>query len=97
MRLKEKLKQFYGEKIIEVIKTEENISYNITEVAQIISELFGDTCACNFNDIDAWLPYCCKYSETECPNLVDELGCWKEYLLHRHEKSSIMEEQYETN
>ena len=38
---------------MEAIKTEKNISYNITEVAQIIFELFGDTCACNFNDIDA--------------------------------------------
>lgn len=29
--------------------------YTANEVAGIIADLFGDTCACNFNGIDEWL------------------------------------------
>ena len=33
----------------------ENGLYTAHEVAVIIADLFGDNCACNFNDIDKWL------------------------------------------
>ena len=32
----------------------ENGLYTAHEVAVIIADLFGDDCACNFNDIDEW-------------------------------------------
>ena len=53
------------------------------EVAEILANLFGDECACNFNGIDEWLPERCKYSEIkeECPNPSEKHGCWKQFLL----------------
>ena len=59
--------------------------YNVHEVACIIADLFGDPCACNFNDIDEWLPYLCDFREKECPNVVG-VTCWEQYLKHRHSK-----------
>ena len=45
----------------------ENGLYTAHEVAVIIADLFGDNCACNFNDIDEWLPFKCELIES-CPN-----------------------------
>ena len=56
--------------------------YNNHEVACIIADLFGDPCACNFNDIDEWLPYKCDFRETCCPNPVG-VACWEQYLKHK--------------
>lgn len=56
-------------------------TYTIEEVAEILHDMFGDDCACNYNDIDEWLPQSCKYAETECPNLKEKHGCWKQFLL----------------
>lgn len=53
------------------------------EVAEILDELFGHECACNFNDIDEWLPYKCEYADTECPH-KDSVKCWEQYLKHRN-------------
>ena len=39
----------------------ENGLYAAHEVAVIIAVLFGDDCACNFNDIDEWLPFKCEF------------------------------------
>ena len=41
--------------------------YTANEVAEIIADLFGNTCACNFNDIDEWLPFKCELIDA-CPN-----------------------------
>ena len=41
---------------------------SIGEVADILADLFGDDCACNFNGTDEWLPFVCDYRDTECPN-----------------------------
>ena len=41
--------------------------YTAHEVAVIIADLFGDDCACNFNDIDEWLPFKCELLDA-CPN-----------------------------
>ena len=52
------------------------------EVAELLFNMFGDDCACNFNDIDEWLPERCKYDETTCPNPKEKHGCWMQFLLH---------------
>jgi hypothetical protein len=61
---------------------QEKKQYNSHEVACIIADLFGDPCACNFNDIDTWLPYKCDFRETCCPNPVG-VACWEQYLKHK--------------
>lgn len=58
----------------------------IDEFTQILYEMFGDDCACNFNGIDEWLPYCCEYAQTECPSPSEHLGCWKQFLKHYTKK-----------
>lgn len=64
--------------------------YNIHEVACILADVFGDTCACNYNGIDEWLPQKCDFAEKECPNPVG-VACWEQYLKHMPEH--IKEEQ----
>ena len=61
-------------------------TYNTHEVAEIIAELFGDTCACNFNGIDEWLPEKCELLSA-CPHPAG-VECWEQYLKHR-ENSEI--------
>ena len=65
-----------------LLKEQETKQYNSHEVACIIADLFGDPCACNFNDIDTWLPYKCDFRETCCPNPVG-VACWEQYLKHK--------------
>ena len=55
--------------------------FTLDEVAEIIYELFGDECACNYNDIDEYMYDKCQYSLTECPTPKEHLGCWKQYLI----------------
>lgn len=57
--------------------------YDAHEVAEIIAELFGDPCACNFNSIDEWLPYKCELQE-DCPHPTG-VACWEQFLKHRKE------------
>ena len=57
--------------------------YNNHEVACIIADLLGDTCACNFNNNDEWLPEKCDFAERECPNVV---ACWEQFLKHKAER-----------
>lgn len=52
------------------------------QVAELLSNMFCDDCACNFNDIDEWLPYKCKYAETQCPEPKELHGCWMQFLIH---------------
>lgn len=35
-------------------------AYTVHEVAEILAEAFGDTCACNINGNDEWLPEKCE-------------------------------------
>ena len=66
---------------------EENMKdglYTANEVAEIIADLFGDTCACNFNGIDEWLPFKCELQDC-CPNTYG-VACWEQYLKYRHYK-----------
>lgn len=59
--------------------------YNRHEVAEILAEAFKDTCACNFNGNDEWLPMRCDFGETVCPDVVG-VTCWEQYLKHLDER-----------
>lgn len=59
-------------------------TFNTHEVAEILADLFGDSCACNFNGIDEWLPEKCELLDS-CPNTVG-VACWEQYLKFREEK-----------
>lgn len=58
--------------------------WNNHTVACLLAELFDDTCACNYNDIDEWLPSKCELLDS-CPNPVG-VACWEQYLKHRAER-----------
>ena len=58
--------------------------YTAHEVAEILSEAFGDPCACNFNGIDEWLPEKCELLSA-CPNPFG-VACWEQYLKFRGER-----------
>lgn len=60
--------------------------YTRHEVACIIAELFGDTCACNINCNDEWLPYYCEFADNVCPHPLG-VACWEQYLLHKDKRS----------
>lgn len=66
-------------------------AFTIDEAAEMLSNLFGDECACNFNNIDEWLPQRCKYcAEGECPDPPDKHGCWKQFLIHGYNRSGAI-------
>ena len=65
----------------------ENGLYTAHEVAEIIADLFGDTCACNFNGIDEWLPFKCELIKS-CPNTCG-VACWEQYLKYRNCKNEM--------
>lgn len=69
----------------ELLKEQEVKQSNNHEVACIIADLFGDPCACNFNNIDEWLPYKCDFRETCCPNPVG-VACLEQYLKHKESR-----------
>ena len=75
----------YGENEMEA--NMENGLYTAHEVAVIIADLFGDNCACNFNDIDEWLPFKCELVDS-CPNTYG-VACWEQYLKYRHCKNEM--------
>ena len=58
--------------------------WNNHTVACLLAELFDDTCACNYNGIDEWLPEKCDVIDS-CPNPVG-VACWEQYLKHRVER-----------
>ena len=60
--------------------------WNNHTVACLLAELFDDTCACNYNGIDEWLPIKCELLES-CPNPVG-VDCWEQYLKHREERKT---------
>lgn len=59
-------------------------AYTAHEVAEILADVFSDTCACNFNSIDEWLPFKCELLDA-CPNPVG-VACWEQYLKFRDAK-----------
>ena len=62
--------------------------YTRHEVACIIADLFGGTCACDYSGNDEWLPQYCDFAETNCPNVVG-VTCWEQYLKHIDEKAGV--------
>ena len=58
--------------------------WNNHTVACLLAELFDDTCACNYNGIDEWLPSKCELLDS-CPNPVG-VACWEQFLKHRAER-----------
>lgn len=64
--------------------------YSEHQVAEILAELFGDRCACNYSDISDWLPYCCEML-SECPEPAG-VACWEQYLKHRKTRGDDDEE-----
>ena len=59
--------------------------YTANHVAEIITELLGDPCACNFNGNNEWLPALCDFAEDDlCPH-PDGVACWEQWLKHRKE------------
>ena len=59
--------------------------YTRHEVACIIADLLGGTCACDYSGNDEWLPYYCEFSDNVCPN-VDGVACWEQYLMRKGER-----------
>lgn len=60
-------------------------AYTAHEVAEILADFTGDTCACNFNGIDEWLPECCELLDS-CPDTCG-IACWEQYLKFRERKT----------
>ena len=58
--------------------------WNNHTVACLLAELFNDTCACNYNGIDEWLPEKCELLDS-CPDPVG-VACWEQYLTYRAER-----------
>ena len=58
--------------------------YSAHDVSLILSDVFGDSCACNFNGNDEWLPEKCELLDT-CPDVVG-VACWEQYLKWRDQK-----------
>ena len=58
--------------------------WNNHTVACLLAELFDDTCACNYNDIDEWLPEKCELLDS-CP-YPGGVACWEQFLMHKAER-----------
>ena len=70
----------------------EQRTWNNHQVACLLADMFGDTCACNYNSIDEWLPELCDFKDTCCPNPVG-VACWEQFL--KHSKARYCECGYE--
>ena len=62
----------------ELERVKKKNKYSTHDVALILSDAFGDSCACNFNGNDEWLPEKCELLDT-CPDVVG-VACWEQYL-----------------
>ena len=69
------------ETVDEIKQAERTGCWNNHQVACLLAELFGDTCACNYNGIDEWLPEVCDFQDI-CPRTVG-VACWEQFLKHR--------------
>lgn len=68
----------------EMKRVKKKNKYSAHDVALILSDAFGDSCACNFNGNDEWLPEKCELLDT-CPDVVG-VACWEQYLKWRGQK-----------
>lgn len=71
-----------AEMIVKAVNESQTEKYSPHEVAEILANLFGDTCACNYNGISDWLPEHCDFAMTCCPDPVG-VACWEQYLKYR--------------
>lgn len=78
----EQVKEAFEKAKIEILAAEPE--WNNHTVACLLAELFGDSCACNCNGIDEWLPEKCELLDS-CPNPVG-VACWEQFLKHRAER-----------
>ncbi len=62
----------------------------IDTVAEMLAELFGEECCCNYNGIDEWLPMLCEHSDT-CPDTMGKNGCWKQFIKHWRVKKAAVD------
>ena len=69
---------------VELEQVKKKNKYSAHDVALILSDAFGDSCACNFNGNDEWLPEKCELLEA-CPDVVG-VACWEQYLKWRGQK-----------
>ena len=69
---------------------------SVKDAANIIAELFGDDCACNFNGIDGWLPQYCEHAATDCPHTAGTT-CWEQYIKYLNKKPDIGMKEGERN
>lgn len=61
--------------------------WNNHQIACMLADLFGDTCACNYNDIDEWLCELCDFKDTCCPN-PGGVACWEQFLKYSQSRYS---------
>ena len=69
----------YGDR--EIKMNQRKNTWTDYEVACLLAEIFQDTCACNYNGIDEWLPYKCELLD-KCPD-PGVAKCWEQFLKHR--------------
>lgn len=51
----------------------------IDTVAEMLADLFGDCCPCNYNDLDEVLSIGCE--RKNCPGVFEyDYSCWKKYV-----------------
>lgn len=66
---------------IKALEQEPKTGWNNHQIACMLADLFGDTCACNYNDIDEWLSELCDFKDTCCPHPVG-VACWEQFLKY---------------
>ena len=80
----------------ELERVKKKNKYSAHDVALILSDAFGDSCACNFNGNDEWLPEKCELLDT-CPDVVG-VACWEQYLKKRRtDMERLTEKRYGQN
>lgn len=78
----------YRDSLVRTICTEPPVVVVEVDVAaQMLCNAFGDTCPCNYNGNDEWLPLVCDDGNT-CGEHDDPLYCWKQYIKHYGERKS---------
>lgn len=65
--------------VIEIIEKAPAVdAIPIDTVAEMLADLFGDCCPCNYNDLDEVLSIGCE--RKSCPGFFeDDYSCWKKY------------------
>lgn len=59
--------------------------FSTHQVACMLADILKDTCACNYNGNDEWLPKVCDFAETCCPDPVG-VACWEQFVWNYFKK-----------